>query len=98
MDKNGLLETIALHRTGRELDEVLKKDMDYQEALEQQQEAFDRLDKLGLSKEQKRVLDQVITANNHTGAVYGAIAYRCGMEDGIRLRKEMEEIMRMPQQ
>lgn len=96
MDKNGLLETIALHRTGRELDEVLKKDRDYQEALEQQQEAFDRLDKLGLTNEQKRVLDQVITANNHTGAVYGAVAYRCGMEDGIRLRKEMEEIMRMP--
>lgn len=98
MDKNGLLETIALHRTGRDLDEVLKKDKDYQEALEQQQEAFDRLEELGLTKEQKRVLDQVITANNHTGAVYGAVAYRCGMEDGIRLRKEMEEIMRMPQQ
>lgn len=96
MDKNGLLETIALHRTGRELDEVLKKDRDYQEALEQQQKTFDRLDKLGLTKEQKRVVDQVITENNHTGAVYGAVAYRCGMEDGIRLRKEMEEIMRMP--
>ena len=95
MDKNGLLGTIALHRTGRELDEVLKKDRDYQEALEQQQEAFDRLDKLGLTKDQKSVIDQAITANNHTGAVYGAVAYRFGMEDGIRLRIEMEEIMRL---
>lgn len=93
MDKNGLLETIALHRTGRNLDEVLKKDRDYQEALEQQQEAFDKLDKLGLTKEQKKVLDQVITENNHVGAVYGAVAYRCGMEDGIRLRMEIEEIV-----
>lgn len=98
MDKNGLLETIALHRTGRELDGVLKKDRDYQEALEQQQEAFDMLGKLNLTAEQKSVVDQAITANNHTGAVYGAVAYRCGMEDGIKLRNEMEEIMRMPQQ
>ena len=96
MDKNGLLEVIALHRTGRDLDEVLKKDKDYQEALEQQQEAFDKLEELNLTAEQKRGVDQVITANNHTGAVYGAVAYRCGMEDGIRLRKEVEVIMDLP--
>ena len=97
MDKNGLLETISLHRTGRDLDEVLIKDKDYQDALVQQQEAFDMLEELNLTTEQKRVVDQVITANNHTGAVYGAVAYRCGMEDGIRLRKEMKEIMNPPQ-
>lgn len=97
MDKNGLLETIALHRTGRDLDKAVEKDEDYQEALEQQQEAFDKLEELNLTAEQKRVVDQVITANNHTGAVYGAVAYRCGMEDGIRLRKEMKEIMNPPQ-
>lgn len=97
MDKNGLLETIALHRTGRDLDKTVEKDEDYQEALEQQQEAFDKLEELNLTTEQKRVVDQVITANNHTGAVYGAVAYRCGMEDGIRLRKEMKEIMNPPQ-
>ena len=93
MEKNGLLEVIALHRTGRDLDEVLRKDKDYQEALEQQQKAFDILDELELTAEQKSVVDQVITANNHTGAVYGAVAYRCGMRDGIRLRMEMEEII-----
>ena len=37
--------------------------------------------------------DQAIAANNHCGAVYGAVAYRFGMEDGIRLRMEVEEIM-----
>lgn len=35
MDKNGLLETITAHRTGGDLDEVLRKDKDYQEALAQ---------------------------------------------------------------
>ncbi|MDE7198938.1 MAG: hypothetical protein K2O15_08635 [Lachnospiraceae bacterium] len=93
MKKKGLLEIIAQHRTGDDLDDILKEDQDYQEAPAQQQVAFDRMDELGLTKEQKSVIDQAITANNHFGAVYGAVAYRFGMEDGIRVRVEMEEIM-----
>ncbi|MDE6760396.1 MAG: hypothetical protein K2J90_06865 [Lachnospiraceae bacterium] len=94
MKKKGLLEIIAQHRTGDDLDDILKEDQEYQEALAQQQVAFDRMDELGLTKEQKSVIDQAITANNHFGAVYGAVAYRFGMEEGIRVRMEMEEIMR----
>lgn len=95
MQKNGLLEIIAEHRTGDALDEVVAKDKDYQEALAEQQEAFDRLDEMEFTKEQKSEIDQAIMANNHFGAVYGAVAYRFGMEDGIRVRMEMEEIMRI---
>lgn len=89
MEKNGLLEIISVHRTGDELDESVKKDKDYQETLTHQQKAFDKLLELNLTAEQKRVVDHVISANNHNGAVYEAVAYRCGME--------MEEIMRLPQ-
>lgn len=75
----------------------MARDKDYQDALTQQQVAFDKLDELGLTKEQKGAIDQAITANNHFGAVYGAVAYRFGMEDGIRVWMETEEIMRFPQ-
>lgn len=92
MEKKELLGIIAQHRTVKALDDILKEDQDYQEALAQQQDFFDCLDKLGLTAEQKNVVDQVITANNHVGAVYGAVAYRFGMEDGIRLCAEMEKI------
>ncbi len=95
MKENGLLEIIAAHRTGDALDEIMAKDKGYQDALTQQQIAFDRVDELELTKEQRSVIDQAITANNHFGAVYGAVAYRFGMEDGIRVRMEMEEIIRM---
>lgn len=97
MKKNGLLEIIAAHRTGDSMDEIMAKDKDYQDALAQQKIVFDRLDELGLTKEQRSAIDQAITANNHFGAVYGAVAYRFGMEDGIRVRMETEEIMRFPQ-
>ena len=97
MDKNGLLEVIALHRTGKDMDGAVEKDKDYQEALAQQQETFDKLDEIDLTAEQKKVVYQVITANNHVGAMYGEVAYRVGMEDGIRLRMEIEDIMNPPQ-
>ena len=90
MEKNGLLEIIAAHRTGDALDAVLAKDKDYQAALAEQQEVFDRLDELGFTKEQRSVIDQAITANNHFGAVYGAVAYRFGMKDGINLVWEIQ--------
>lgn len=93
MDKNGLLEIIAAYRTSDDLNEVMRKNKDYQKALAEQKEVFAMLDELDFTSEQERVIDQVITANNHTGAVYGAVAYRCGMEDGIRLRMEMEKII-----
>ena len=51
MDKNGLLEIIAAHRTDDDLDEVLRKNKDYQEALAQQKEAFAMLDGLELTTE-----------------------------------------------
>ena len=33
-----------------------------------------------------------IIAAHRTGRAYGAVAYRFGMEDGVRLRVEMEKI------
>ena len=93
MKKKELLEIIAQHRTVKALDDILKEDQDYQEALTQQQDSFDLLDEMGLTAEQKIVIDQAITANNHFGATYGAAAYRFGMEDGVRLRVEIEKII-----
>lgn len=95
MRKNGLLEIIAAHRTMTGLEEVLKKDKYYQEAMSEEQAASDIMDSLNLTSEQKKAVDRVITAYNQCGAAYGAAAYRFGMEDGIRVRMEMEEVMRL---
>ena len=93
MKENGLLEIIAAHRTMTGLEEVLKKDKYYQEAMSEEQAASDIMDSLNLTSEQKKAVDRVITADNQCGAAYGAAAYRFGMEDGIRLRMETEEAM-----
>ena len=62
--------------------------------MEEERSASDIMDSLNFTSEQKKAVDRVITAYNECGAAYGAVAYRFGMEDGIRVRMEMEEIMR----
>ena len=97
MKENGLLEIIAAHRTMTDLDEILKKDKYYREAMVEEQRTSDIMDSLNLTSEQRKAVDRVITAYNQCGAAYGAVAYRFGMEDGVRLCVEMEKIA-CPQQ
>ena len=85
--------TIGDH-SGSQDNEILKRDKYYQDALEEEQAASDIMDGLNLTSEQRKAVDRVITAYNQCGAAYGAVAYRFGMKDGIRVRMEMEEVMR----
>ena len=86
-----LLDLLVWVRTHKALDRAVMKSKDYQYTLKQQDEAFDRLDKAGLSGEQKTIVDRAISAANHCGTVYGAVAYRLGLQDGIRLTLEVKE-------
>ena len=92
MKENGLLEIIAAHRTMTDLDEILKKDKCYQEALAEEKTASDMMDSMNFTDEQEKAVDRVISAYNQCGAAYGSAAYRFGMEDGVRIRMEMEEV------
>ena len=92
MKENGLLEIIAAHRTMADLDEILKKDKVYQRALMEEQEASDQMEVLKFTVDQKKAVDRIITAYNQCGAAYGAAAYRFGMEDSVRLLRELGKI------
>ena len=92
MKENGILENIAARRTMADLDEILKKDKVYQRALMEEQEASDQMEVLKFTVDQKKAVDRIITAYNQCGAAYGAAAYRFGMEDSVRLLRELGEI------
>lgn len=92
MKRGKLLDRIASQRMGRDIDRVLRKDREYRDAVKQQDIAFDELKKLGLDKAQRLTIDRAISADNQCGAVYGAVAYRLGMKDGIRLMTEIKQI------
>lgn len=87
-----ILDIIVMARTVKALDEAVGESDDYKDTLEKQERAFDRLEQTGLSGEQKAIVDRAISAANDCGAVYGAVAYRLGLHDGIRLTAELREI------
>lgn len=91
-EKEKLLEILVKARTVNALDEAVNENNDYGDALSRQDKAFDVLDSAGLTQEQKGMVDKAITAANDCGAVYGAVAYRLGLHDGIKLTAELNEI------
>ena len=90
--KNSLLDKLAHQRTGIALDEALRHDRTYQKALEEQDKAFEKMEKMNFKDRQFSIINTVLSANTHVGAVYGAVAYRLGLKDGIRLMTEIEKI------
>lgn len=94
MRQRGLLDRIALQRMGQDIDRVLRRNREYRNAVKQQEAALEKLEKLGLKKSHRLIIDHVISADNHCGAMYGEVAYRLGMEDGIRLMSEIRGLTR----
>lgn len=87
-----LLELLAEIRIHQALDRAVKKDKYYCATLKGQNKAYDELDKAGLDKEQKRIVDRTLCSINANGAAYGKVAYRLGLRDGIRLVWELNKI------
>lgn len=86
-----LLDIFVKMRTVKALDKAVGRSKAYQITLKRQDKAFGRLEKAGLNKEQSSVVDTAISAANDCGAAYGAVAYRLGLQDGIRLVSEIRE-------
>lgn len=89
---DNLLEILVMTRTVKALDSAVRKSKDYKDTLKKQDKVLDRLDHAGLDEEQKSIVDRAISAANDYGAVYGTVAYRLGLHDGIRLTSEIREI------
>lgn len=90
--KDNLLNILVKARTVKVLDKAVHKSRAYQQSLKQQDKAFDTLDKAKLNKEQSSIVDNVISASNACGAAYGAVAYKLGLQDGIKLMSELNSI------
>lgn len=87
-----LLELLSQIRSHKALDRAVRQSRYYRTTLKEQDKAFDELEKAGLSKEQKRIVDRAICTTNASGAAYGGIAYRLGLRDGIQLVTEVNNV------
>lgn len=71
------------------LEEELKKDKGYQDVLQETLKHLEQIEKLGLTDEQKEVIDRANSSANFLDAEYGRVAYGLGFKDGIRLAMEI---------
>lgn len=87
-----MLNALARERINHALKTVLISDSNYQNTVKRQEVAINQIEHIGLSSKQFTVVDRAISATNHCGAVYGAVAYKQGLKDGVKLAAEIAEI------
>ena len=87
-----LLDLLVRLRTYKALDRAAEKNRYYRATLKKQDKTYDELQKAGLDKEQKRIVDRALSSLNANGAAYGKAAYRLGLHDGIRLMLEVNKL------
>lgn len=85
MKKMELLDILAAERIHGILEEVLRENELYISAQNEHDKACEKLEQMDLDIDQKRIVNEVLFTSNHCGAMYGAVAYRQGMDDGIKL-------------
>lgn len=87
---DSLLEEFFIQRISTALETAIKESPRYQEVIKQQYKEKAKLDKVKFSKKQAKVIDQVISAANTSGAEYGLAAYQQGFQDGLKLMSELK--------
>ncbi len=75
------------------LEDIASHDEEYQVVRKEQMEAFKKLEQMGMSSEQREVIDDILSKVNRSGAVYGKIAYKQGLKDGAKLMAELKGII-----
>lgn len=93
LEEKKLLNIISEERIHDVLENVLNHDSNYQSALEIQREVINKLEKMNFSHEQDKMIGSAIDSVNHCSAIYGEIAYKQGLQDGIRLIYELKELI-----
>lgn len=90
--KDNLLNYLWGERIRGALEASLQQDEDFQKATRISNIEQDNLNIIGLSSEQTKAIDRVISANNAVGAEYGRVAYRQGFSDSLKLLSELQHL------
>lgn len=90
--KREILDSLMSERM-EVLEDIANGDEEYQAVRKELLEAFKNLDQMGLSDDQRAVVDDVVSKVNRSGAVYGKIAFKQGVKDGAKLMSELKGII-----
>lgn len=90
--KREILDSLMSERM-EALEDIANGDEEYQAVRKELLEAFKNLDQIGLTDDQRAVIDDVVSKVNRSGAIYGKIAFKQGLKDGAKLMSELKGII-----
>lgn len=90
--KHEILDILVSERM-EALEDIAGSDEEYQAVRKEQLEAFEKLEQMGLTCEQREAVDNILSKVNRSGAVYGEIAFKQGLKDGAKLMGELKGIL-----
>lgn len=91
--KDSLLKALFDERMDYALETSLRTDEKYKKARQTASKQQDKLDNIGLSKEQWKTADRAISAYNAVSTEYGRAAYEQGFCDGVKLISELYRLI-----
>lgn len=87
--KKTIFDVMAGYSVNEGMDNLLLQNEEYIKIQDKIEEQIMQFDQLNLTKEQRLVVDRLISAYTECGAVYGKLAYRQGFRDCAELLLEM---------
>lgn len=91
MNKN-IFEILTENVVNERMDKILLRDKEYQKVQKKINRFTEEFDKLGLPKEQRLIVDRLISSYTESGCCYRRIAYKQGIKDCTLLLRKMELI------
>lgn len=89
MQKN-IFDIIADYSINEGMDSILLRNKEYIKVQNKINTQAKQFDELNLTKEQRLVIDRLLSAHTESGTVYGKIAYKQGFQDCAALLLEMK--------
>ena len=84
-----IFDVITEYATNEGLGDILQQDEEYKQIMQNIDDLTEKMDTLGLPKEQRLLMDRLISAYNENGAYYGRMTYRQGFRDCAALLVEI---------
>lgn len=91
MDKN-IFEVLTDNAINERLNDILLQDKEYQKIQEEISNLIEQCNMLKFPKEQRLIIDKLVSAHTDCGSYYGRITYQQGFRDCALLLREMEII------
>lgn len=87
--RKSIFEVITEYAVNEGLSNVLQQDNKYMQIQKKLDDLTEEFDALGLSKEQRFLVDKLISSYNENGAYYGMMCYQFGFKDCAALLVEI---------